>query len=222
MSVAFRLPPFGKFVDALNAAGVDTPTARGFWGGVTPERRNRCHLLDRCERRQRPVLHLASEHKPRRPENGMGSRQYPGGNRSADDLASPARQGSNWRRGALSRRGGADAGKVANCGTGDRQELACGRQAGFGRLAMITRGGRRMDDTERNKSRCAAAVSSVVRRLLWKKPQEFLTIFQWITAWPAGGADECLANMRAAEHHVSDPPLFCRRSMGITAPTPKS
>ena len=36
MSVAFRLPPFGKFVDALNAAGVDTPTARGFWGGVTP------------------------------------------------------------------------------------------------------------------------------------------------------------------------------------------
>ena len=30
MSVAFRLPPFGKLVDALNAAGVDTPTARGF------------------------------------------------------------------------------------------------------------------------------------------------------------------------------------------------
>ena len=35
MSAAFKLPPFGKFVDALNAAGVETRTARGFWGGVT-------------------------------------------------------------------------------------------------------------------------------------------------------------------------------------------
>jgi hypothetical protein len=37
MSATFKLPPFGKFVDALNAAGVETRTARGFWGGVTPK-----------------------------------------------------------------------------------------------------------------------------------------------------------------------------------------
>jgi hypothetical protein len=37
MSAAFKLPPFGKFLDALNAAGVETRTARGFWGGVTPD-----------------------------------------------------------------------------------------------------------------------------------------------------------------------------------------
>jgi hypothetical protein len=37
MSAPFKLPPFGKFLDALNAAGVETRTARGFWGGVTDE-----------------------------------------------------------------------------------------------------------------------------------------------------------------------------------------
>jgi hypothetical protein len=36
MTAPFKLPPFGKFLDALNAAGVETRTARGFWGGVTP------------------------------------------------------------------------------------------------------------------------------------------------------------------------------------------
>lgn len=35
MQVPFKLPPFGKFLDALNAAGVETRTARGFWGGIT-------------------------------------------------------------------------------------------------------------------------------------------------------------------------------------------
>lgn len=30
----FQLPPFGKYKDMLNAAGVDTKSARGFWGGV--------------------------------------------------------------------------------------------------------------------------------------------------------------------------------------------
>jgi hypothetical protein len=34
---AMRLPRFGKFLDQLQAAGVETKTARGFWGGVTPE-----------------------------------------------------------------------------------------------------------------------------------------------------------------------------------------
>lgn len=34
MNVHLRLPPFGKFVDALNEAGISTRTARGFWGGV--------------------------------------------------------------------------------------------------------------------------------------------------------------------------------------------
>jgi hypothetical protein len=29
--------PFGKFLDALNAAGVKTRNARGFWGGVTED-----------------------------------------------------------------------------------------------------------------------------------------------------------------------------------------
>jgi hypothetical protein len=37
MDILFKLPPFGKFVDALNAAGVKTKTARGFWGGVADE-----------------------------------------------------------------------------------------------------------------------------------------------------------------------------------------
>ena len=32
-----RLPPFGKFLDQLQAAGVETKNARGFWGGVSPE-----------------------------------------------------------------------------------------------------------------------------------------------------------------------------------------
>jgi hypothetical protein len=34
MVVPFKLPPFGKLIDALNAAGVETASARGFWGGV--------------------------------------------------------------------------------------------------------------------------------------------------------------------------------------------
>ncbi len=34
MDILFKLPPFGKFLDALNAVGVTTRTARGFWGGV--------------------------------------------------------------------------------------------------------------------------------------------------------------------------------------------
>ena len=33
----FKLPPFGKFLAALTAAGVVTRTARGFRGGVTAE-----------------------------------------------------------------------------------------------------------------------------------------------------------------------------------------
>ena len=32
-----RLPRFGKFLDQLQAAGVETKNARGFWGGVTSE-----------------------------------------------------------------------------------------------------------------------------------------------------------------------------------------
>jgi hypothetical protein len=31
------IPPFGKFFDQLLAAGIQTGTARGFWGGVTSE-----------------------------------------------------------------------------------------------------------------------------------------------------------------------------------------
>jgi hypothetical protein len=34
MDVLLKLPPFGKFLNALNATGVKTGTARGFWGGV--------------------------------------------------------------------------------------------------------------------------------------------------------------------------------------------
>ncbi len=37
MDVLIKLPAFGKFLDALNAAGVKTGTARGFWGGVTED-----------------------------------------------------------------------------------------------------------------------------------------------------------------------------------------
>lgn len=33
----FKLPPFGKFVDMLNEAGISTQSGRGFWGGVTDE-----------------------------------------------------------------------------------------------------------------------------------------------------------------------------------------
>jgi hypothetical protein len=36
-SILFKLPPFGKFVDALIEAGIQTKTARGFWGGVNPD-----------------------------------------------------------------------------------------------------------------------------------------------------------------------------------------
>lgn len=32
-----QTPPFGTFLAALNGAGVATGSARGFWGGVTPE-----------------------------------------------------------------------------------------------------------------------------------------------------------------------------------------
>ncbi len=31
----FKLPPFEKYQTVLNLAGVDTASARGFWGGVT-------------------------------------------------------------------------------------------------------------------------------------------------------------------------------------------
>jgi hypothetical protein len=34
--MAIDLPPFGKFLDQLKAAGIQTATGRGFWGGVTP------------------------------------------------------------------------------------------------------------------------------------------------------------------------------------------
>lgn len=37
MNVPLKLPTFGKFLDALNAAGVKTRTARGFWGGVAAD-----------------------------------------------------------------------------------------------------------------------------------------------------------------------------------------
>lgn len=32
--MAIKLPPFGKFLDKLHEAGVETGTARGFWGGI--------------------------------------------------------------------------------------------------------------------------------------------------------------------------------------------
>jgi hypothetical protein len=35
MAVVF--PPFGTFLTALNKASVETGSARGFWGGVTPD-----------------------------------------------------------------------------------------------------------------------------------------------------------------------------------------
>ena len=37
MNVKFKLPPFGKFMDMLNLAGVRTKSGRGFWGGVNDE-----------------------------------------------------------------------------------------------------------------------------------------------------------------------------------------
>ena len=133
MSATFKLPPFGKFVDALNAAGVETRTAQRILGSRHAERRHRRHVVDRRQRRQRPVLHLASEHNPRRPENGMGSRQSSDGNRSADDLAAPA-----WQAAPI----GGEARAVAEAAltwkwqlrTGDLQKLACGHHASFGRL----------------------------------------------------------------------------------------
>ena len=36
-SLTLPLPPFGKFWDQLKAAGIQTRSARGFSGGVTPE-----------------------------------------------------------------------------------------------------------------------------------------------------------------------------------------
>ena len=35
--MAFKHPEFGKLQDALKEAGVVTGSARGFWGGVTPD-----------------------------------------------------------------------------------------------------------------------------------------------------------------------------------------
>jgi hypothetical protein len=37
MNTSLKLPPFGKFLDQLKAAGLQTGSARGFWGGVTPD-----------------------------------------------------------------------------------------------------------------------------------------------------------------------------------------
>jgi hypothetical protein len=37
VNVPFKLPPFEKFHTVLNKAGIDTGTARGFWGGVTKD-----------------------------------------------------------------------------------------------------------------------------------------------------------------------------------------
>ncbi len=134
MSVDFQTSALWKIRRCVECGRRRDANGEGILGWRYAERRNRCHLVDRCQRRERPVLHLASEHKPRRPENGMGSREYSGGNGSADDFAAPARLRSDWRRSALSRRGGADAGKVARCGVGSRQKLACGHPASVGRL----------------------------------------------------------------------------------------
>ncbi len=37
MTNPIKVPPFGKFLNQLKAAGVQTESARGFWGGVTPD-----------------------------------------------------------------------------------------------------------------------------------------------------------------------------------------
>ena len=37
MTKPIKVPPFGKFLNQLKGAGVQTNSARGFWGGVTPE-----------------------------------------------------------------------------------------------------------------------------------------------------------------------------------------
>lgn len=37
MGVLLRIPSFGKYLSALNAAGIKTRTARGFFGGVTED-----------------------------------------------------------------------------------------------------------------------------------------------------------------------------------------
>jgi hypothetical protein len=34
--MALQLPPFRTFLRTLNEAGVETRSARGFWGGITP------------------------------------------------------------------------------------------------------------------------------------------------------------------------------------------
>jgi hypothetical protein len=35
--MATKIPAFGKYLDQLKAAGIETKSARGFWGGVTPD-----------------------------------------------------------------------------------------------------------------------------------------------------------------------------------------
>jgi hypothetical protein len=37
INASLQLPPFGKFLDKLKAAGVHTETARGFWGGIAAD-----------------------------------------------------------------------------------------------------------------------------------------------------------------------------------------
>lgn len=37
MTIPIKVPAFGKFLNQLKGAGVQTNSARGFWGGVTPE-----------------------------------------------------------------------------------------------------------------------------------------------------------------------------------------
>jgi hypothetical protein len=37
MTNPIKVPPFGKFLNQLKGAGVQTESARGFWGGVTPD-----------------------------------------------------------------------------------------------------------------------------------------------------------------------------------------
>jgi len=37
MNMQVRVPAFGKFLNHLKTAGVETESARGFWGGVTAD-----------------------------------------------------------------------------------------------------------------------------------------------------------------------------------------
>jgi hypothetical protein len=37
MNTHIKVPPFGRYLDALKAAGVETNSARGFFGGVTAD-----------------------------------------------------------------------------------------------------------------------------------------------------------------------------------------